>query len=87
MKSLFGFSGKDFAAFVLPPACLCYANTITHTVWALTCSPLPSILTVLEQCVATVRDFDVQKGQQNIGNFTENHTEGDIIIYTVVPAI
>lgn len=56
-KTLFGFSGKDFLAFVLPAACLRYANTITHMVWALTCFPPPSILTVLEQYVATVCDF------------------------------
>lgn len=52
-KTLFDFYGKNFLAFVLPPACLHYANIITH----MACSPPPYILMVLEQCVATVCDF------------------------------
>lgn len=56
MKTLFEFSGKDFLAFLLPPARLHCASIITHMVWASTCSPPPYILMVLEQCVTTLCD-------------------------------
>lgn len=29
----------------------------------------------------------LQEGKQNVGDFTENHTEGNIITYTVVPVM